>query len=55
MLDHPHEPDLDWYYVPGYFVDDVPGGVLDNPAKRPIFIELPVETDYQGRRMLWRS
>ena len=29
MLDHPHEPDLDWYSGPGYFVDDVRGGALD--------------------------
>ena len=30
-MDHPHDdmPDLDWYYGPGYFVDDVKGGALD--------------------------
>ena len=32
--DHPHDesPDLDWYYGPGYFVDDVKGGVLDKQS-----------------------
>ena len=28
-LDHPHEPDLEWHYGPGCFVDDVRGGFLD--------------------------
>ena len=29
---HPHDddhPELDWYYGPGYFTDDVKGGLLD--------------------------
>ena len=32
MLSHPHEPELGWYYEPGYFVDDVRGGVLDKQS-----------------------
>ena len=54
-LDHPHEeehPNLDWYYGPGYFTDDVKGGLLD---KQQCIDARRLEMDYFRRMGVYRK